>query len=58
MLDLIERLWFAAPPASLFVVESNPEFNNGLLPEPHAWDTRIYLPAVISIGEKPATHSA
>jgi 16S rRNA (guanine966-N2)-methyltransferase len=52
MLALCETLVEQAPPASLFVVESDARFDVHLLPRADDWDVRQYPPAVISILEK------
>lgn len=49
MIDLLERLLAAAPAGSTFVVESDNRFDPASLPQPHAWDTRVYPPAYISV---------
>jgi 16S rRNA (guanine966-N2)-methyltransferase len=49
MVDLVERMIAAAPPRSTLVVESDSRFDLSLLPQASAWETRAYLPAVISI---------
>jgi 16S rRNA (guanine966-N2)-methyltransferase len=52
MLDLIGWLWGAAPPESLFVVESDDRFDLEQLPDVGSWDVRTYSPAVIAIGAR------
>lgn len=49
MIDLIERMIAAAPPRSTLVVESDERLDLTLLPQATAWETRVYLPALISI---------
>lgn len=49
MLSLIQRLLAAAPPESRFVVESDERFDPAELPEANQWQSRIYLPATISM---------
>jgi len=49
MLSLIQRLLAAAPPESRFVVESDERFDPAELPEAEQWQSRIYLPATISM---------
>jgi hypothetical protein len=56
MLALCETLLEQAPPASLFVVESDARFDTQLLPRAADWDVREYPPAVVAIFEK-ETHS-
>lgn len=60
MLDLITRVIEHAPPGSTIVVESDEQFDTGLLPpfpssDPTsaAWDVRTYPPAVVAVGRKP-----
>jgi 16S rRNA (guanine966-N2)-methyltransferase len=53
MLRLLERLWEAAPSASVLVVEADEQFDFSILPERELWDVRTYPPAVIGIAEKP-----
>jgi len=43
--DLVER----APAGSTFVVESDAQFDPGLLADASAWDIRVYPPAVVAI---------
>ena len=52
MLELIRTSWDKAPPESVFVVESDEGFSPTELPEAATWDTRQYLPAIISIARK------
>ncbi len=52
MLSLISGLMSAAPPGSLFAVESDVRFDFALLPQPEQWDVREYLPAVVGVWEK------
>jgi 16S rRNA (guanine966-N2)-methyltransferase len=54
MLQLIERLVAAAPPGSLFVVESDERFDLAQLPRAGQWDVRTYPPAVVAILAKSA----
>jgi 16S rRNA (guanine966-N2)-methyltransferase len=49
MLSLIGRLFDAAPPESVLVVESDERFDLTLLPDASGWDTRQYPPAVVSL---------
>lgn len=51
LLGLIEWFCNSAPPGSLVVVESDERFDPSLLPEPDAWDVRVYRPAVIGLFE-------
>ena len=53
MLSLIAGMMQAAPPDSLFVVESDERLDFALLPEPEAWQVCSYLPARVGIYEKP-----
>jgi len=48
MLDLLDALMQAAPPGSIFVVESDQRFNHGQLRQADHWDVRCYPPAVIA----------
>lgn len=52
MLGLLGGLMATAPPQSIFVAESDARFDVGLLPDPLAWDIRVYAPAVIGICRK------
>jgi 16S rRNA (guanine966-N2)-methyltransferase len=52
LLSLIGGLMSAAPPGSLFAVESDARFDFALLPQPEQWDVRQYSPAVVGIWEK------
>jgi 16S rRNA (guanine(966)-N(2))-methyltransferase RsmD len=52
MLGLIEGLIQAAPPESLFVVESDGRFDFSRLSDPQAWQVRSYPPALVGIYEK------
>ena len=56
MLDLVGHLVQKAPPNSLFVVESDGQFDFASLPSPQSWDVRSYPPAIIGIWHK-AAHS-
>lgn len=49
LLDLLKRLWAAAPPESAFAVEADERFDFGLLPEAEAWDIRSYPPAHVGL---------
>ncbi len=49
MLLLIQRLLAAAPHNSRFVVESDERFDPAELPEAEHWQSRVYLPATISM---------
>jgi len=49
MLQLIGELMQAAPPESLFVVESDNRFDFRTLPDAEHWDVRPYPPAVVGI---------
>ncbi len=49
MLQLIHSLWEAAPPESVFVVESDSRFDSDHLPDPDWWRVREYNPAVIHV---------
>jgi 16S rRNA (guanine966-N2)-methyltransferase len=53
MLEMLRGLVQRAPTHSVFVVESDARFDTSLLPAGLAWDTRRYLPAVVSIGRQP-----
>ena len=52
MLALIGGLVERSPAGSVFVVESDARFDNGLLPAALEWDVRSYPPAVVAIGRK------
>jgi 16S rRNA (guanine966-N2)-methyltransferase len=52
MLSLIAGMVQAAPPESLFVVESDERLDFTLLPEAGAWQVRSYPPARVGIYEK------
>jgi len=52
LLVMLESLIEAAPQESMFVVESDERFKPESLPKGLAWDTRLYSPALISIGRK------
>ena len=49
MLALIETLINAAPPESIFVVESDERFDFAQLPRSEEWDIRQYPPAVVGV---------
>jgi 16S rRNA (guanine966-N2)-methyltransferase len=49
MHDLLARLIDSAPPESIFVVESDTRFDLSRLPQPGAWKTRSYPPAVVAV---------
>jgi len=53
MLDLIGKLFAAAPGGSLFAVESDARFDFDALPEAAEWDVREYPPARVGIFHKP-----
>ena len=53
MLELIGKLFAAAPSGSLFAVESDARFDFGALPEAEDWDVREYPPARVGIFRKP-----
>jgi 16S rRNA (guanine966-N2)-methyltransferase len=52
MQELIRSLIEAAPPQSIFVVESDARFDFQQLPDPAEWDVRATPPAVVGIYEK------
>ncbi|HEV7225503.1 MAG TPA: RsmD family RNA methyltransferase [Pirellulales bacterium] len=52
MLELIGKLFAAAPAGSLFAVESDARFDFGVLPEAGEWDVREYPPARVGIFRK------
>ena len=52
MLALLRGLIAAAPPESVFVVESDGRFDFNCLPEPEQWDVRPTLPAIVGIFHK------
>ena len=49
MLGLLAGLIEASPPGSLFAVEADARFDFARLPEPQAWDVRVYRPAVVGV---------
>jgi 16S rRNA (guanine966-N2)-methyltransferase len=49
MLALVETLLSRAPPGSVAVVESDEEFDLGLLPQAENWRVRHYSPAAVAI---------
>ena len=49
VLEMIQSLFQAAPPDSLFVVESDRRFDPQKLPDADRWFTRKYAPALISV---------
>jgi 16S rRNA (guanine966-N2)-methyltransferase len=53
MLELIGKLFAAAPLGSLFAIESDARFDFGELPEAEEWDVREYPPARVGIFHKP-----
>ena len=55
MLELIGKLLAAAPPESLFVVESDARFDFGELPQAVDWDVREYPPARVGVFRKVGT---
>jgi 16S rRNA (guanine(966)-N(2))-methyltransferase RsmD len=57
MLELIARLWDAAPAESVLVVEADEHFDFALLPQPERWDVRPYPPAVVGLVEKFSTYT-
>ena len=58
MLTLIGRLFAAAPPASVLVVESDERFDPTLLPDAADWDVRQYPPAVVALYWKTPSEAA
>lgn len=54
MLDLVRRFIDRSPPTSIFVVESDAQFDPSQLPDGGRWDVRSYPPAQIAIYRKPA----
>jgi hypothetical protein len=52
MLELLKRLWEAAPHGSAFMVEADDRFDFAQLPEPEQWQVRSYPPAHIGLGWK------
>jgi len=57
MLAMIERLWEEAPAGSVFVLESDGNYDFTGLPDTE-WDVRTYPPAVIGVGRKQAEKAA
>jgi len=49
MLKMLENLFNAAPPGSLFAVESDVRFSMKKLPQAEAWKVRQYSPAQIAV---------
>lgn len=52
MLDLINRLWKEAPADSVFVLESDTNYDFGGIPTEAEWDIRRYAPAMVGIARK------
>ena len=52
LLEMIGGMLNAAPAGSLFVVESNEDFDLKLLPNFAHWESRHYSPAVVSVFKK------
>lgn len=52
LLNLINGLAQSAPLESLIVVESDEKFELSNLPNPDAWESRLYPPALISVYKK------
>jgi 16S rRNA (guanine966-N2)-methyltransferase len=52
MLELISRMWEAAPASSVLVVEADEQFDFATLPQRDAWDVRAYPPAVVGVTER------
>jgi 16S rRNA (guanine966-N2)-methyltransferase len=52
MVELVRRFVALTPPASLFVVEADEQFDFSLLPDADQWDVRTYPPAVVGLYEK------
>lgn len=52
LLTMLNLLLDVAPPASMFVIESDERFRTRDLPASITWQTRHYTPAYISIGHK------
>lgn len=55
MLEMIEGMLNAAPLDSILVVESDESFNLKLLPQAESWESRLYVPAVVSVFKKNVT---
>jgi 16S rRNA (guanine966-N2)-methyltransferase len=51
-LELVVGLMDASPAGSVFVVESDEQFDFKQLPDPQRWDVRVYPPAVVGIWRK------
>lgn len=49
LMTVLSGLMAAAPPDSLFVVESDERFDTALLPQAEHWKVRYYSPALISV---------
>lgn len=54
VIEMLESLIAAAPPASIFVVEFDSRFSEKNLPQAEKWTTRKYAPALVSILKLPA----
>lgn len=52
MLELINRLWNEAPADSIFVLESDTNYDFTGLPAEVEWDVRKYYPAMVGIARK------
>ena len=52
LITLIDQLIEIAPDESIFVVESDSNFDPGVLPKPDSWSIRKYSPAVVSVLRK------
>ena len=53
VLQMLENLIAAAPPASIFVVEFDSRFSEKKLPNAEQWTTRKYSPALVAILKLP-----
>jgi len=58
VLSAIDQLVQAAPPESIFVVESDSRFDQKKLPSPDKWKVRKYSPAFVSVFRKSDSNSA
>ena len=56
ILDLIHRMMAAAPPESVFVIESDQRFDLKSLPDSDSWKIREYAPAVIAVQRPKQTY--
>ncbi|MFZ5830586.1 MAG: RsmD family RNA methyltransferase [Planctomycetota bacterium] len=53
MLSLLDGIWNAAPPGSLFALEFDERFTLDLLPFAASWVERQYKPAMVAVAARP-----